>query len=106
MEGTFHLTCCGLSILSSFREYPRQKLMQELHILHLGPLQVVNLPLSTQEFLKPTSVSIEFSSKAIKLLNLLAKLCRFMNFPRTLFLWLVVVCLWALRFHCLSTLLQ
>lgn len=66
--------------------------MKELHILlHLGPFQVVNLPLGAQEFLKPTSVSIEFSSKAIKVLNFLAKVCSFMNFPRThFFLWLSV----------------
>lgn len=67
MEGTFHLTCCRpcTSQLSG--------IFEKNILLHLEPFQAVNLPLSTLEFLKPTAVSIEFSSKAIKLLNLLAK---------------------------------
>lgn len=90
------------SILSSFQEYLRQ--MDEW-ILHLQPFKVLNLPFSTWEFLKLTLISINFSNKTVKFLNLLDELHGFINFPKTLFLCLVVIVvyLWTFHFNCIST---
>lgn len=65
--------------------------MKEVNILHLEPFKVMNLPFSTLQFFKLTLMIIKFSNKAIKLLNLLAGRCSFVNFPRTLFVLLLSV---------------
>lgn len=83
--------------------------MEKLNtLLHSEPFKAVDLPFSTQEFLKPTSVSINFYNKEIKLFHLLDELHSFVNFPRTLPLCSVaaVVGLWTFHFHCISTILQ